>query len=204
MDEKGDKMKTIKLKNCLLFMTAINSIGSKWGIKEYKKLLEGEDCIKKLTLYIAISYLYYKRGHMATNFRRFANDLSCKNKRTALRFQWDDGTIIKFEEKDFINNVVWKNPDGRVNEYFTSEDKKRNSVPYTPMQFMFDQGFIKGFSGDYSYFEIKHDFGMKKYMKRTLDFLLETNYYKECKEEQRFYFPVLTSIFKKNNIGNNN
>ena len=43
-------MKIIKLKNCLLFMAAINSIGSKWGIKEYKKLLEGEDSIKKLTL----------------------------------------------------------------------------------------------------------------------------------------------------------
>ena len=49
-------MKIIKLKNCLLFMAAINSIGSKWGIKEYKKLLEGEDSIKKLTLYIAIAY----------------------------------------------------------------------------------------------------------------------------------------------------
>ena len=62
-------MKIIKLKNCLLFMTAINSIGSKWGIKEYKKLLDGEDMIKRLTLYIAIAYYKHVKYQCGTNFR---------------------------------------------------------------------------------------------------------------------------------------
>ena len=189
-------MKTIKLKNCLLFMTAINSIGSKWGIKEYEKLF-GEDMIKRLTLYIAIAYHSHVRHHMATGFRRFANDLTGKNKRTALQFEWDDGTIIKFEDKDFINNVVHKNQDGRVNEYYTGDDVKRNSVPNSPMQFMYDQGFIERTMHECGFFQIKHDFGMEKYMKRTLDILLETPYYKESLRQGSLYFPVLTAMFKE-------
>ena len=74
-------------------MAAINSIGSKWGIKEYKKLLEGEDSIKKLTLYIAIAYYKYKKYHYFINFRRFANDLTGKNLRTGIQFQWDDAQL---------------------------------------------------------------------------------------------------------------
>jgi len=190
-------MKIIKLKNCLLFMAAINSIGSKWGIKEYKKLLEGEDSIKKLTLYIAIAYYKYKKHHYSINFRRFANDLTGKNLRTGIQFQWDDGTIIKFEEKDFINNVVHKTQNGKVNEYFTWENAKRNSVPNSPMQFMYEEGFIERTMQECGEFEIKHHFGMEKYMKRTLDFLLETPYYKESLRQGSFYFPVLTSMFKE-------
>lgn len=178
-------------------MAAINSIGSKWGIKEYKKLLEGEDSIKKLTLYIAIAYYKYKKYHYFINFRRFANDLTGKNLRTGIQFQWDDGTIIKFEEKDFINNVVHKTQNGKVNEYFTWEDAKRNSVPNSPMQFMYEKGFIERTMQECGEFEIKHHFGMEKYMKRTLDFLLETPYYKESLRQGSFYFPVLTSMFKE-------
>ena len=189
-------MKTIKLKNCLLFMVAINSIGTKWGIKEYKKLFEG-DMVKRLTLYIAIAYYKYEKHHYATNFRRFANDLTGKNLRTGIQFQWDDGTIIKFEEKDFINNVVYKTQNGKVNEYFTCEDAKRNSVPKSPMQFMYEEGFIKRTMQECGEFEIKHYFGIEKYMKRTLDILLETPYYKESLRQGSLYFPVLNSMFKE-------
>jgi len=189
-------MKTIKLKNCLLFMTAINSIGSKWGIKAYEKFF-GEDMIKRLTLYIAIAYYKHKKYHYSINFRRFANDLTGKNLRTGIQFQWDDGTIIKFEEKDFINNVVYKTQNGKVNEYFTCEDAKRNSVPNSPMQFMYEEGFIQRTMQECGEFEIKHHFGMAKYMKRTLDVLLETPYYKESLRQGSFYFPVITSMFKE-------
>ncbi len=190
-------MKTIKLKNCLIFMAAINSIGAQWGIKEYERLLEGEDNIKKLTLYIAIAYYNCKKYHSSTNFRRFANDLTGKNPRTGIQFQWDDGTIIKFEDKDFVNNVMCKTPSGERNEYYTCYDPKRNSVPNSPMQFMFKEGFIDTSREHYTYFTIKHHFGMSKYMKRTLDCLLETPYYKESLRQGSFYFPVLTSMFKE-------
>tara|TARA_Y100001951_G_scaffold87203_1_gene78091 strand:- start:44 stop:628 length:585 start_codon:yes stop_codon:yes gene_type:complete len=188
-------MKTIKLKNCLLFMTAINSIGSKWEIKEYEKLFEG-DMIKKLTLYIAIAYYNYKKYHSSTNFRRFANDLTGKNLRTGIQFQWDDGTIIKFEEKDFVNSCMFKTQSGERNPYW-KEDPSKLKCPQTPMEFMFKEGFIDTSREHYTYFAIKHDFGMEKYMKRTLDFLLETPYYKESLRQGSFYFPVLTSMFKE-------
>jgi len=177
-------------------MVAINSIGAKWGIKEYKKLFEG-DMVKRLTLYIAIAYYKYEKHHYSINFRRFANDLTGKNLKTSIQFQWDDGTIIKFEERDFINNIVYKTQNGNVNEYFTGEDAKRNSVPNSPMQFMYKEGFIKRTMQECGEFEIKHYFGMEKYMKRTLDILLETSYYKKSLRQGSLYFPVLNSMFKE-------
>ena len=101
------------------------------------------------------------------------------------------------EEKDFINNVVYKTQNGKVNEYFTCEDAKRNSVPKSPMQFMYEEGFIKRTMQECGEFEIKHYFGMEKYMKRTLDILLETPYYKESLRQVSLYFPVLNSMFKE-------
>jgi hypothetical protein len=188
-------MKTIKLKNCLLFMVAINSIGAKWEIKEYEKLFEG-DMIKKLTLYIAIAYYKYEKHHYSTNFRRFANDLTGKNLRTGIQFQWDDGTIIKFEEKDFINSCMFYTQKGKINPYW-KEDPFKLKCPQTPMEFLFEQGFLDRTRSSESDFEIKHHFGMEKYMKRTLDFLLETPYYKESLRQGSLYFPVLTSMFKE-------
>ena len=188
-------MKTIKLKNCLLIMVAINSIGAKWEIKEYEKLFEG-DMIKKLTLYIAIAYYKYEKHHYSTNFRRFANDLTGKNLRTGIQFQWDDGTIIKFEEKDFINSCMFYTQKGKINPYW-KEDPFKLKCPQTPMEFLFEQGFLDRTRPSESDFEIKHHFGMEKYMKRTLDFLLETPYYKESLRQGSLYFPVLTSMFKE-------
>tara|TARA_R110000803_G_scaffold31210_1_gene69829 strand:+ start:18 stop:602 length:585 start_codon:yes stop_codon:yes gene_type:complete len=189
-------MKIIKLKNCLLFMTAINSIGSKWGIKEYKKLLDGEDMIKRLTLYIAIAYYKHVKYQCGTNFRRFANDLTGKNKRTGIQFQWDDGTIVKFEDKDFINSCMFYTQKSKINPYW-KENPSKLKCPQTPMEFLFEQGFIDRTRTSESAFEVKHHFAMGKYMKRTLDFLLETPYYKESLKQGSFYFPVLTSIFKE-------
>ena len=188
-------MKTIKLKNCLLFMTAINSIGSKWGIKEYEKLFEG-DMIKKLTLYIAIAYYNYKKYHSSTNFRRFANDLTGKNLKTGIQFQWDDGTIIKFEDKDFVNSCMFYTQKGKINPYW-KENPYKLKCPQTPMEFLFEQGFLDRTMLSEREFEIKHSFGMEKYMKRTLDILLETPYYKESLRQGSLYFPVLTSMFKE-------
>ena len=188
-------MKTIKLKNCLLFMVAINSIGAKWGIKEYEKLFT-EDMVKKLTLYIAVTYYKYEKHHYSTNFRRFANDLTGKNLRTGIQFQWDDGTIIKFEEKDFINSCMFYTQKGKINPYW-KENPYKLKCPQTPMEFLFEQGFLDRTRSSVSDFEIKHHFGMEKYMKRTLDFLLETPYYKESLRQGSLYFPVLTSMFKE-------
>ena len=176
-------------------MTAINSIGSKWGIKEYEKLFEG-DMIKKLTLYIAIAYYNYKKYHSSTNFRRFANDLTGKNLRTGIQFQWDDGTIIKFEDKDFVNSCMFYTQKGKINPYW-KENPYKLKCPQTPMEFLFEQGFLDRTMLSEREFEIKHSFGMEKYMKRTLDILLETPYYKESLRQGSLYFPVLTSMFKE-------
>ena len=176
-------------------MTAINSIGSKWGIKEYEKLF-GEDMIKRLTLYIAIAYYKYKKHHYSINFRRFANDLTGKNLRTGIQFQWDDGTIIKFEDKDFVNSCMFYTQKGKINPYW-KENPYKLKCPQTPMEFLFEQGFLDRTMLSEREFEIKHSFGMEKYMKRTLDILLETPYYKESLRQGSLYFPVLNSMFKE-------
>ena len=176
-------------------MVAINSIGAKWGIKEYEKLFEG-DMIKKLTLYIAIAYYKYEKHHYSTNFRRFANDLTGKNLRTGIQFQWDDGTIIKFEEKDFINSCMFYTQKGKINPYW-KEDPFKLKCPQTPMEFLFKQGFIDRtmFSG--RDFEIKHHFAMSKYMQRLSDYLFDRPYARRAFETGHHYFPVLRSMYKE-------
>tara|TARA_R110002020_G_scaffold192263_1_gene392401 strand:+ start:57 stop:683 length:627 start_codon:yes stop_codon:yes gene_type:complete len=193
-------MKTIKMKNCHQFMTIMTWIGRGFsGTKEFDKIWDKkyfrnhEDSFKAIQLLVAVGYWKNMRHRYEFNFRKFVNDLTGKNK-SAIQFEWDDGTIVKLEKDDFINSYMWKSPDGTRNPYWRMiQEENRPDIPVcpkTPMQFLFNQGFFDTVNdGSQTHFDLGNN--VDKYIKRSCDFLFETPYFQESVKRGSYYFPCI-------------
>ena len=123
-------------------MCAFHQVGGGWGIQQYNRVFDKRyapgfmDPFKIITLLAAICYYRYDKHNYILNFRRFANNLTGKNKRTSIQFQWDDGTLLKLEPKDFINSCMFYDQNNKINPYW-QESPNKLKCPRTPMEFLF-------------------------------------------------------------------
>ena len=141
-------------------MCAFMQVGGGWGIQQYNRVFDKRyvpgfmDPFKIITILAGICYYTYDKHKWDLSFRRFANNLTGKNKRTSIQFQWEDGTLLKLEPKDFINSCMFYDQNNKINPYW-QENPNKLKCPRTPMEFLFKQGFIDRTRVSEKDFEIK-------------------------------------------------